>query len=133
MFQERNSRVGIYSPPYVDGTWGIWGSYFNLPKTIVYLLKGNYPFRVGGEGNMIVSQDRVIPINRHQHFCVLHFGAALKVPIILKNLHRHVHISRLLFLTCTLSQGTFDECLGSHGLRFRVGVQGVEFCTCVKR
>ena len=31
-----------YSPPSVDRTWGIWGSYHNIPKAIFYLLKGDY-------------------------------------------------------------------------------------------
>ena len=31
-----------YSPPEVDRTWGIWGSYYNMPKAIFYLLKGDY-------------------------------------------------------------------------------------------
>ena len=31
-----------YSPPQVDRIWGIWGSYYNLPKAIFYLLKGEY-------------------------------------------------------------------------------------------
>ena len=31
-----------YSPPKVDRIWGIWGSYYNIPKTIFYLLKGDY-------------------------------------------------------------------------------------------
>ena len=30
-----------YSPPEVDRKWGIWGSYYNIPKTIFYLLKGD--------------------------------------------------------------------------------------------
>ena len=32
----------IYSPPEVDRIWGIWGSYYNIPKAIFYLLKGHY-------------------------------------------------------------------------------------------
>ena len=31
-----------YSPPEVDGIWGIWGSYYNIPKAIFYLLQGDY-------------------------------------------------------------------------------------------
>ena len=31
-----------YGPPKVDRIWGIWGSYHNIPKTIFYLLKGDY-------------------------------------------------------------------------------------------
>ena len=31
-----------YSPPEVDRIWGIWGSYSNIPKAILYLLKGDY-------------------------------------------------------------------------------------------
>ena len=30
-----------YSPPQVDRIWGMWGSYYNVPKTIFYL-KGDY-------------------------------------------------------------------------------------------
>ena len=29
-----------YSPPEVDRIWGIWGSYYSVPKAIFYLLKG---------------------------------------------------------------------------------------------
>ena len=32
----------ISSPPLVDRIWGIWGSYYNIPKAIFYLLKGDY-------------------------------------------------------------------------------------------
>ena len=32
----------VSSPPKVDRIWGIWGSYFNVPKAIVYLLEGDY-------------------------------------------------------------------------------------------
>ena len=28
--------------PQVDRIWGIWGSYYNVPTTIIYLLKGDY-------------------------------------------------------------------------------------------
>ena len=31
-----------YSPPEIDRLWGIWGSYFSIPKAIFYLLKGDY-------------------------------------------------------------------------------------------
>ena len=30
------------SPPLVDRIWAIWGSYYNIPKAIFYLLKGDY-------------------------------------------------------------------------------------------
>ena len=29
-----------YSTPQVDRIWGIWGSYYSIPKAIFYLLKG---------------------------------------------------------------------------------------------
>ena len=32
----------MYSPPEAGRIWGIWGSYYNIPKAIVYLLKGDY-------------------------------------------------------------------------------------------
>ena len=32
----------LLSPPQVDRIWGIWGSYYNIPKAIFYLLKGDY-------------------------------------------------------------------------------------------
>ena len=32
----------VYSPPEVDRMWGIWGSCYNTPKAIFYLLKGDY-------------------------------------------------------------------------------------------
>ena len=31
-----------YSPPEVNRIWGIWGSYYNIPKAMFYLLKGDY-------------------------------------------------------------------------------------------
>ena len=31
-----------YSPPEADRIWGIWRSYYNIPKAIFYLLKGDY-------------------------------------------------------------------------------------------
>ena len=33
---------GWYSPPEVDRIWGIWGFYYNVPKAMFYLLKGDY-------------------------------------------------------------------------------------------
>ena len=30
-----------YSPPQVDRIWGIWASYYNRPKAIFYLVKGD--------------------------------------------------------------------------------------------
>ena len=35
-------KVKPYNPPEVHRIWGIWGSYYNIRKAIVYLLKGNY-------------------------------------------------------------------------------------------
>ena len=37
----RSSTFETYSPPYVDRIWGIWGSYYNVPRAIFYLLKGD--------------------------------------------------------------------------------------------
>ena len=31
-----------YSPSYVDRIWDIWGSQYNIPKAILYLIKGDY-------------------------------------------------------------------------------------------
>ena len=31
-----------YSPPEVERIWGMWGSYYNIPKPIFYLLKGDH-------------------------------------------------------------------------------------------
>ena len=31
-----------YGPPLVDRIWGIRGSYYDIPKAIFYLLKGDY-------------------------------------------------------------------------------------------
>ena len=38
------SAPATYSPPMspLSRIWGIWGSYYNIPKTIFYLLKGDY-------------------------------------------------------------------------------------------
>ena len=32
----------VYSSPSVDRIWDIWGSYYNIPKAIFYLLEGDY-------------------------------------------------------------------------------------------
>ena len=42
-----SSGFQVYSPAQVDGIWGIWGCYYNIPKAIFYLLKGDY--RVSGD------------------------------------------------------------------------------------
>ena len=34
--------LGFYSPAKVDRIWGIWGSYYNIPTAIFFLLKGVY-------------------------------------------------------------------------------------------
>ena len=37
-----------YSPPQVDRIWGIWESYYNVPKALFHLLKGGLcSFEVG--------------------------------------------------------------------------------------
>ena len=44
---------GNYSPPQVDRILGIWRSYYNIPKAIFCLLKGDYNllgFRAQGFG-----------------------------------------------------------------------------------
>ena len=48
-FQSSNSgsrRLGVWrwahNPPKVDRIWGIWGSNYNIPKAIFYLLKSDY-------------------------------------------------------------------------------------------
>ena len=40
--EEEVIHVPVYSPPSVDRIWGIWGSYYNKPKAMFYLLKGDY-------------------------------------------------------------------------------------------
>ena len=48
MNREPGSYIGMmYSAPQVDRIWGIWGSYYNIPKAIFYLLNGDY--RVKGQ------------------------------------------------------------------------------------
>ena len=37
----------VYGPLKVDRIWGIWGSYFNIPKAIFYLLKRDYRVSTG--------------------------------------------------------------------------------------
>ena len=34
--------TAVYSPPQVDRTCGILGSYYNIPKAIFYRIKGDY-------------------------------------------------------------------------------------------
>ena len=47
-FRVQDLGFRVYSPPSVDRMWGICGSYYNIPKAIFYLLKGDY--RVWGVG-----------------------------------------------------------------------------------
>ena len=35
-------QENLYSPPEVHRIWGIWGSYYTIPKAIFYILKGGY-------------------------------------------------------------------------------------------
>ena len=35
-------EVGGWELIEVDRIWGIWGSYYNMPNAIFYLLKGDY-------------------------------------------------------------------------------------------
>ena len=34
--------IGIIVPLKINRKWGIWGSYYSIPKAIFYLLKGDY-------------------------------------------------------------------------------------------
>ena len=34
---DKEAGVKLHSPPQVDRIWGIWGSYSNIPKAIIYL------------------------------------------------------------------------------------------------
>ena len=43
-------RLSPYSPPYVDRIWGIWGSYYSIPKVIFYLLEAHYNPKLGLPG-----------------------------------------------------------------------------------
>ena len=40
----QRSGFCAYSPPYLDRIWGIWGSCYNIPQAVFYLLKGNVRF-----------------------------------------------------------------------------------------
>ena len=37
--------IRVIVPLLVDRIWVIWGSYFNIPKAIFYLLQGDYILR----------------------------------------------------------------------------------------
>ena len=44
--ESSNARIAppilqIMFPPKYVGVWDIWGSYYDIPKAIFYLLKGN--------------------------------------------------------------------------------------------
>ena len=39
---ERRGLRDVYNPPEVNRIWGIWGSDYNVPKDVFYLLKGDY-------------------------------------------------------------------------------------------
>ena len=45
-FWHKKALSQVYSPPSVDRIWGIWGSYYNIPKNIFALLRGDYTCRV---------------------------------------------------------------------------------------
>ena len=54
-----------YSPPKVDRIWGIWESYYNIPKAIFYLLKGDYrdtktPLKSKLRVSMPMWEDRMV-------------------------------------------------------------------------
>ena len=57
-----------YSPPEVDRIWGIWGSYYDIPKTIFYLLKGDYIWMIAGFCVIVSYQE---PGSKHmdEHCC----------------------------------------------------------------
>ena len=38
--------IELYGLPQIDRIWGIWGSYYNIPEGIFYLLKGDYILRL---------------------------------------------------------------------------------------
>ena len=44
---KQESHVSAYSPPLVDRIWGIWRSYYAIPKAVFYLFKGDYRRAVG--------------------------------------------------------------------------------------
>ena len=51
-------RVRVYIPPSVDRIWGIWGSYYNIPKAVFYLPSRDYQdlgFRVYSSGGRTQS------------------------------------------------------------------------------
>ena len=50
--RKQHFKVWPYCPPYVDGIWGIWGSYYTIPKAIFYLLKGTK----GSEADLRVAK-----------------------------------------------------------------------------
>ena len=35
-----------YSPPYLDRTWGTWGSYYNMPKPYFIYLRVTITFKL---------------------------------------------------------------------------------------
>ena len=39
----KHTNLKAQSPPQVDRIWGIWGSYYNIPKALFY--KGDYKFQ----------------------------------------------------------------------------------------
>ena len=48
LIQAGVGELWVYSRPQVDRIWGTWGSYYNMPKAIFYLLKGDYRGSVFG-------------------------------------------------------------------------------------
>ena len=46
----------IYSPPSVDRLYGIWGSYYNIPAAIFYLLKGDYKRRTASIARLFYNR-----------------------------------------------------------------------------
>ena len=52
--------TGLYSPPEVDGIWGIWRSYSNIPNAIFYLLKGDYTLTWFNTGKKLLTSNKAL-------------------------------------------------------------------------
>ena len=58
-------------PLKIDRIWGIWGSYYRIPKAIFYLPKGDYRFEFGREVGAASFLPPAVPSSNGFHMCCL--------------------------------------------------------------
>ena len=91
--QDHEPQVLVYGLLKVDRTWGTWGSYYNIPKAIFYLLRGTTQVLLNSK-----TTDRAkIPSSKHL------FWRGKVVPKCVEGLADPSSFPPLLMTTATLS------------------------------